>query len=116
MEYAQKDAPSGERVELIGCDYVHIQSSPMLTWLGQQINRATEHSVCILGSTAQRRRARKHTHTRMPHLEPTHSGQVAHQASHVPAHTTTGLPTPSGTVYTKDIFFFFKFGRDSYFI
>ena len=32
-------------------------------------DKATRHIACALGSTAQRRRVGKHTHTRMPFLD-----------------------------------------------
>lgn len=52
------------------------------------------------GSHTQMKMPGRHRHTRMPHLEPTPSGQVTYKVPHMPALSTTRLTNLFNAVYT----------------
>lgn len=94
--HAHRAAPSRESTELGECCKAHMQSTRAQTWLKQQ-GTLCAHWILLLRS----KRTRKHTQTRLPHSEPTPSGQATHYAPHMPAQTTTSLPKPSDTQSTE---------------
>lgn len=100
-----RELPSRESTKLVGfCDAC---TQSRLAYISLATDKATGHSMHALSSPSYTRqhcldrRTRKHTHTRLPCLEPTHSGQTTHQAPHMLTPTTTRLPKPSSIQSTQ---------------
>lgn len=116
-----RDCPPGNGVELAKCGGTQgcpsqrkykahrtlqrAQRGTVQTQLRWQTVKAMRHtsftpsSPTHNGSLTWIQRTRKHSNTRLFHLEPTPAGQAAYQAIHIPAPTTSGLLKPSGRKY-----------------